>query len=80
METNVCIKGVEKAVWLDLKSEAVKSGKSIGGFIEILMKKYVTENDSNWDEILYRKPVFTKEEIDEMRATAENLRKEMSFR
>jgi len=64
--TNVCIKGVNRADWLYLKSEAVKEGRTMGEFLGSLISAYRSKPKTNWDEIMSRKPILTEEEANEM--------------
>jgi hypothetical protein len=77
---NVCIRGLDKANWMYLKSEAARMNTNMGEMLDNMISFYRTKSKSNWDEILSRKPSLTKAEAYEMKKITEELRNELEFR
>lgn len=81
METcNVCIKGVPKATWIYLKSEAAKSDKSMSEYIDIMAKRDMEKPKGNWEYLMNRKSFLTDEDAKEILRAAAEFRKEFKFR
>jgi len=80
MDYTACIKGVDKADWRYAKAEAAKSNKTMGDFFGELVRAHKDTRRDNWDEVLSAKPLFTKEEAEEIRKATEDFRKSFKFR
>lgn len=78
---NVCIKGVKPENWKYLKSEAVKTNKKIGEYINFLVMKEREKPKNNWETISSWRPTLTEKEAEEMlNGIEEAFNRETEFR
>lgn len=77
------IKKINKEIWKTLREESIKHNITTGKMVEIMVKEHVEKEKNKlnvWDVILKRKPFLSAKEAEEIKETAENLRKGFRMR
>ena len=76
---NISIKNVKEETWRVVKSEAAKHNLNIGDFLNkvLLEHKKREEEKNNWNEIMYGKRILKEKEIEKIRESMKDFRKEL---
>lgn len=69
------IKGIREEKWRKLKEIAARRRVSMGEAVENMIDNYEERNETFWDEILSGEAIISEKESEELRKSAEKIRK-----
>ncbi len=75
------MRNINEEDWAYFKTEAAKSGLSLGSFFSVVLKTHKEVKAADpWKEILHGKRIFTERELCGIKARCADFRKRFRFR